>query len=712
MSMATKSENYARFSVFQRVEHWILTLSFTLLAVTGLPQRYALSGISDSIIAAFGGLDSTRVIHHVAAIVMIAVFLVHLVEVAYKFFVLRLRPTMLPTPRDVTDALQALGYNLGLVRQPLQLPRYNFAEKAEYWAVMWGTAIMALTGFMLWNPITTTKYLPGQTIPAAKVAHSSEAVLAVLAIIVWHFYWAHFKTLNLSMLNGKLSAHQMMVEHDGELAEIRAGVRSLPVSAETLRRRSMLFVPVAAIVAIVVLVGLYLFITHEETAIATVPPAETAPVFVRATPSVTNTRQPSPTDTVSLPVEATAPVSGTAPAVVAPTTPVAATQVRPVQIPHALQGRENCLQCHAIGGALPEPASHASYALGACLICHTTAGPGPLPAPVAHTLQGRADCAACHTGTLLPTSHTPANFKSADCLTCHAGAAPSTAASPVATAPTAAATGAQTVTVSAAAPTSVPMTATVAAATEAAPAVAPTVPATATVGAVVPMTTTAAATATQASPVQIPHALDGRENCLQCHAIGGALPEPANHASYIVGECLICHTTAGPGPLPKPAPHTLQGRADCTACHTGTLLPTSHTPANFKSADCLSCHAGAASSPAASPAALTPPAASTVTEAANSTASAPSTEVRFARDLQPLLQRNCGLCHRDALSGGLKVTDYGSLMKGGATGPVVKPGAPDESPIVAKMNETHPKVLTGADLQTLIDWIAQGAKDN
>ena len=116
--MATTSENYARFSIFQRVEHWILTLSFTLLAVTGLPQRYALSNISDGIIAAFGGLEATRVIHHVAAIVMIVIFLVHLIEIGYKFFVLRLRPTMLPTPRDVLDALQALGYNFGLLRTP------------------------------------------------------------------------------------------------------------------------------------------------------------------------------------------------------------------------------------------------------------------------------------------------------------------------------------------------------------------------------------------------------------------------------------------------------------------------------------------------------------------------------------------------------------------------------------------------------------------
>ncbi|MCS7039976.1 MAG: hypothetical protein NZP34_10260, partial [Caldilineales bacterium] len=74
----------------------------------------------------------------------------------------------------------------------------------EYWAVIWGTAVMIITGFMLWNPITTTKFLPGSWIPAAKAAHGGEALLAFLAIIVWHVYNVHIKTFNRSMFTGKL----------------------------------------------------------------------------------------------------------------------------------------------------------------------------------------------------------------------------------------------------------------------------------------------------------------------------------------------------------------------------------------------------------------------------------------------------------------------------------------------------------------------------
>ena len=65
------------------------------------------------------------------------------------------------------------------------LCRFTFDEKFEYWAFVWGTLVMGLTGFMLWNPIVTAKILPGVAIPAALAAHSGEALLAVLAIAIW-----------------------------------------------------------------------------------------------------------------------------------------------------------------------------------------------------------------------------------------------------------------------------------------------------------------------------------------------------------------------------------------------------------------------------------------------------------------------------------------------------------------------------------------------
>ena len=122
-------------------------------------------------------------------------------------------------PSCITSAVQNLP----------QMGRYTFEEKMEYWAFVWGAIIMGATGFMMWNPISTVKFLPGEVIPAAKAAHGGEALLAVLAIIIWHMYGVHIKRFNKSMWTGKMSEEEMLHEHPLELADIKAGIADRPV---------------------------------------------------------------------------------------------------------------------------------------------------------------------------------------------------------------------------------------------------------------------------------------------------------------------------------------------------------------------------------------------------------------------------------------------------------------------------------------------------
>ena len=189
-----------------------MTLSFTIQAITGLPQRYALAGWAEWMIDAMGGIETVRIIHRVSAVVFILVSLYHVVSLVYGVFVTRGRMTMLPGLKDVTDMLDAVRYNLGLAQRHPKFPHFNFAEKLEYWSLVWGSVLMIVTGFMLWNPIATARFLPGEFIPAAKTAHSAEALLAALAVLLWHFYGVHVKTVNRSMFNGKLTQEQMAEE--------------------------------------------------------------------------------------------------------------------------------------------------------------------------------------------------------------------------------------------------------------------------------------------------------------------------------------------------------------------------------------------------------------------------------------------------------------------------------------------------------------------
>jgi formate dehydrogenase gamma subunit len=286
-AVSKQPRSYLRFTLAQRVEHLLMMLSFIILAFTGLAQKYPLSPVSLSLIKMMGGIENARALHHTAAVVLILVGIYHLLEIGYKLFVLRVRMTMLPSPQDARDAWMAFAYNLGIGKMRPQMGRYTFEEKAEYWALLWGTVVMAITGFLMWNPIAVTKILPGEFIPAAKAAHGGEAVLAVLAIIVWHLYGVHIKRFNKAMFNGQQTEQEMLHEHPLELADIKAGVDQTPVDPIIIRKRQRIYFPIAAALTVAMLTGVYGFVTGEETALTTIPPREHQPVaFAPQTPTL------------------------------------------------------------------------------------------------------------------------------------------------------------------------------------------------------------------------------------------------------------------------------------------------------------------------------------------------------------------------------------------------------------------------------------------
>ncbi len=286
--MSKENRTYLRFPLARRIEHLVMLLSFTTLGLTGLPQKFPDAAASLFIIDRLGGIETLRTIHHTAAIVMMFGTAYHLLIMGYNVFVLRTRMTMLPTLQDVKDGWQALMYNIGLAKTYPQMGRYTFEEKMEYWAFVWGAMIMGLTGFLMWNPITATRYLPGEFIPAAKAAHGGEALLAVLAIIIWHMYGVHIKRLNKAMWTGRQTEAEMLHEHPLELADMKAGIADRRPDAATIRKRLRVYIPVAAILTLGMLAGIYSFVNTEQTALTTVPVQENAPeIFVPQTPTPT-----------------------------------------------------------------------------------------------------------------------------------------------------------------------------------------------------------------------------------------------------------------------------------------------------------------------------------------------------------------------------------------------------------------------------------------
>ncbi|HET9905310.1 MAG TPA: cytochrome b/b6 domain-containing protein [Anaerolineales bacterium] len=273
--MSTKKKLYERFPISRRIEHWILVLSFITLAGTGLPQKYPNSPVSVAIVRALGGVENLYDIHHFMSVIVMLAVIYHLLTIAYHVFVLRSKWSMMISLQDIKDALQVLLYNLRISKSAPKMGRYTFDEKFEYWAFVWGYSIMGITGFIMWNPITATRYLPGEFVPAAKAAHGGEAVLAVLAILVWHMYHVGIRRSAKLMVTGMQTEEEMQDEHPLELEEIKSGVANRRPDAQTIRKRQLVFFPVAALMTILMLTGVYRYITAEETALTTISPIST-----------------------------------------------------------------------------------------------------------------------------------------------------------------------------------------------------------------------------------------------------------------------------------------------------------------------------------------------------------------------------------------------------------------------------------------------------
>jgi len=267
------ARSYPRFTASFRIQHAVMALSFLVLTVTGLPQKYVYlnSHFLDDVIELLGGIEAVRLQHRIAATVLMLVTVYHLVEVAYRVLVCRGGLSMMPRFQDTVDAWRRIRYNLGLVAESPRADRFAWEEKLEYWSLVWGTVIMIVTGFMLWNPIATARFLDGQFLPAAQVVHGGEALLAILAVMVWHFYAVHVRQWNRSMFTGGLSEHEMEEEHPLELERIKAGTTDPDLDPRELERRRWWFLPVAGVVTAVLLAGIYWFVTFEQTAIITLP---------------------------------------------------------------------------------------------------------------------------------------------------------------------------------------------------------------------------------------------------------------------------------------------------------------------------------------------------------------------------------------------------------------------------------------------------------
>jgi formate dehydrogenase gamma subunit len=211
---------FPRFNVSQRWEHAVFLLCLAILLVTGLPQKYNTSAWSQAIISSPNRLNTIQLIHHITALVLTALVLYHMGKAIYLITRRKLPGDMLPIFQDIKDAWNMLLYLIFIKKQKPAFGKYNFEQKVTYWFLFFSIGIMLASGYVMWFPEAITRVLPGGVIPAAIMAHSTEAMVTMIFIVIFHFYHVHFERLNLSIFSGWLNEEDMRTYHSLEYNQL------------------------------------------------------------------------------------------------------------------------------------------------------------------------------------------------------------------------------------------------------------------------------------------------------------------------------------------------------------------------------------------------------------------------------------------------------------------------------------------------------------
>jgi len=225
---------FRRFSTFERVLHGIMILSFFTLAITGMVLKFSYMGWAQISATALGGFAVTGVLHRMAAVALIGIWLIHVWDVVKKKrasgkswlqFISDRRSSLLFTRQDLADFWDSVKWFFGRGPRPAY-GRWTYWEKFDYFAVFWGMFVIGSTGLVLWFPEFFTLFLPGQSVNVATIVHSDEALLAVGFIFTVHFFNTHFRPDKFPMdpviFTGRVSVDELRADKPREYEELVA----------------------------------------------------------------------------------------------------------------------------------------------------------------------------------------------------------------------------------------------------------------------------------------------------------------------------------------------------------------------------------------------------------------------------------------------------------------------------------------------------------
>lgn len=219
-------EKYLRMSGSERIQHFLLFSSFIVLILTGFGLKFPESFWVQWIVYIIGenAFEARGLVHRIASVVMIVASIYHLYYISFTPRGKQLIKDFFPRKQDIIDFKSSMLYLVGKSEQKPRMGRFSYIEKMEYWAVVWGTVIMGGTGMVLWFENTFLQYIGTMGMDIATAIHYYEAILASLAILVWHFYFIFLNPdvypMNKAWISGFLTRRQMEHEHPLELENL------------------------------------------------------------------------------------------------------------------------------------------------------------------------------------------------------------------------------------------------------------------------------------------------------------------------------------------------------------------------------------------------------------------------------------------------------------------------------------------------------------
>jgi len=227
---------FFRSTVNQRIQHIILASCVIVLVLTGMPLKFHDASWAHYLYALFGGIKVAPIVHKTAGCILMLLFGYHLIYLASNIYIGQIAPLrknkelsvarllkllatqpLMPNRKDVKDMIQLFKYLLFLTDRKPEGDEFTWKNKFDYWAPFWGIPVLGISGLIMWNKEFATKFLPGEIINYALIAHSDEALLAALFLFIWHWYNVHFKTSVFPMgtvfITGYISEKLMVEDH-------------------------------------------------------------------------------------------------------------------------------------------------------------------------------------------------------------------------------------------------------------------------------------------------------------------------------------------------------------------------------------------------------------------------------------------------------------------------------------------------------------------